>query len=323
MNQHTRLLAYYLSQVWAMEPSALRAYAGILARGYLAKGAQATAVVVQPQAGHKGGGEPALPPAQPFSAAGTRSDGSGPGSIAVVRVFGPIVQRASQLGMCEDGTGTDEIGAALNAAMADPTVGQVLMEFDTPGGSVFGVGELADQIRAARKEKPIVGFANSMSASAGYYLMSQCSECYVTPGGMVGSIGVYTMHQDIAAFLEAEGVKVTLVSAGKYKVEGNPFEPLGEDARGALQTSVNDYYDKFVAAVAKGRGVGVDAVRNGYGEGRCLNADAALEAGLVDGVMPFGDVVKKMQRDAKARKQAGVRSAQAVREANLRLLEIE
>lgn len=224
------------------------------------------------------------------------------GAIAVIPVHGTIVQRASQLGMCEGGTSTQDIGRALNAALADTTVGQILLEIDSPGGSVFGVSELADEIRAARGQKPIIAHANSMAASAAYWIGTAADEFYMTPGGQVGSIGVWTAHEDVSKALEAKGVNITLISAGKYKVEGHPFGPLDEEALAAQQSSVDAYYTAFVKAVAKGRNVSVDEVRNGMGQGRVLGASDALKEKMVDGVLTMNELLSKMQK--KPRKSA-------------------
>lgn len=297
-----RFLNHCITTPWAMEPTAMAVYAAMLARGY----ARHQGVVAMEDEG---------PP--PVKAAGERTKGARQGSIALIRVFGTIVQRASQLGPCEGGTGTEDIGNALVAAMNDETVSQVLMVFDTPGGSVFGVQELGEQIRAARSQKPIIGIADSVAASAGYWLLSQCSEAYCTPGGMVGSIGVYGAHEDISKALAEAGVNVTLVSAGKYKVEGNAFAPLGDDARANMQKSVDSYYTMFTAAVARGRGVAVDQVRSGMGEGRCLSAADAKAAGMVDDVMTTDQVIKKM---VKGQQQPRGRSALAAARNELALI---
>lgn len=291
-------LAQCLAHPWAMTPDAMHAFAMMLANGY----ARREGIAVEAGA------------MEAQSAAPSRSSGR-QGSIALIQVYGAIMQRASQFGPCEGGTGTDQISSALAAAMADETVSQVLMDFDTPGGSVFGVAELGDQIRAARSKKPVIGIANSLSASAGYWLMSQCSEAYCTPGGQVGSIGVYGAHEDMSKALDAAGIKITLISAGKYKVEGNPFAPLDEDALAFQQAGIDAYYQSFVSAVAKGRGVPVDQVRTSMGEGRCFNASQALAAGMVDGVMSFPDVVKMMQRSNPAPSKG--RSALAAARADL------
>jgi ClpP class serine protease len=65
---------------------------------------------------------------------------------------------------------------------------------------------------------------------------------------------------------------VTLISAGTYKTEGNPFEPLSDEALAVKQALVDAAYGQFVKAVARGRGVTPAAVRGGYGEGRALSA---------------------------------------------------
>ena len=288
-------LAYCLRTPWAMDPAAMATYAAILARAYSAKAAGVMAGDHRDDTQYDGSGQPL-----PKAARGDQPRAGGDSSIARINVHGPIVQRASNLGMCEAGTGAQEIGAALDAALADQSVGQILMSFDSPGGSVFGIQELGDKIRSARGQKPIVGIADSMSASAAYWLLSQCGEAYVTPGGMVGSIGVYTAHENVAKALETERIEITLISAGKYKLEGNPFQPLGDEARAETQAQIDTYYRMFTSAVAKGRGVPVDQVRSGMGEGRMLLAEAAQKAGMVDGVMTFAEVVASMRKKGRA-----------------------
>lgn len=283
-------LSYCLSTPWAMEPGAMQTYAAMLMRAYARK----AGVVAYED------GDPAAEPVAKASGSGRRAAPA----IALVNVFGTIMQRAADFGPCEGGTGCEDIGQAIDAAMADETVGQILMRFSSPGGSVFGVQELGDKIRAARATKPICGIADSMAGSAAYWLLAQCSEAYVTPAGMVGSIGVYTAHEDVSKAMDEAGVKMTFVSAGKYKVEGNPFEPLGEEAQAEMQGRVDTYYKAFTSAVAKGRGVGIDQVRDNMGQGRMLLADAALSAGMVDGVMTFEQLVKKMSTGSRSASRA-------------------
>jgi ClpP class serine protease len=91
-----------------------------------------------------------------------------------------------------------------------------------------------------------------------------------------------------------------LISAGKYKVEGNPYVPLDEDAQGFMQSRVDDYYATFTKAVARGRGVPIAQVCEGMGQGRVLGGDAAQAQGMIDGVATFDHVVRKMRRDAKS-----------------------
>jgi len=229
------------------------------------------------------------------------SASSSSGGIAVLPLYGVVMQRGN---MVQDVSGpgvtsTQVFSKALKAALQDGGVSQILIDIDSPGGSVYGVAELADEILAARKIKPIVAIANSMAASAAYWIGCSASELYVTPGGEVGSIGVWQAHQDMSAALDAAGVKTTLISAGKYKTEGNPYKPLDEDAIVYFQSRVDDYYNAFLDAVSKGRGVAHGAVSEDMGQGRVLGADAALSARMVDGIATMPEVIRKMQKATK------------------------
>src|SRR4029453_14892345 len=115
--------------------------------------------------------------------------------------------------------------------MKDPAVKGVVLDVDSPGGSVYGVRELADEIRAARGQKPVEAVANAFMASAAYYIGSAAEKVWVTPSGSAGSIGVYDAHVDLSKFTETMGEKWTFVSYGDNKLLGNPFEPLSEEAQ--------------------------------------------------------------------------------------------
>lgn len=218
------------------------------------------------------------------------------GAIAVLPLRGVLTQ-----GGWSDGgdTSTEAFGAMLAEAVADDTVGAILIDVNSPGGSVYGTGELADAVFAARKAKPVIGVANSLAASAAYWIGSQCSEFYCTPGGEVGSIGVYTAHADISQALARMGVNVTLISAGKYKTEGNPFGPLDDEARASIQSSVDGYYANFTQAVARGRNAAIASVRDGMGQGRVLSAANAKGAGMIDGIATRATVIRGLARKLK------------------------
>lgn len=242
------------------------------------------------------------------------SAGSG---IAVLPLYGVVTQRGN---MVDDisgpgSTSTQRFTDALRQVLADDTVGQLLIDIDSPGGSVYGVSELASEIIKARAQKPVVAVANSLAASAAYWIGCSASEFYVTPGGEVGSIGVWQAHFDYSKAFEEEGVKPTLISAGKFKVEGNPYIPLDPEAQAFMQSRVDDYYGAFIKAVAKGRGVSVSDVRDGMGEGRVLGADAALAQKMVDGIATFDDVLARMQKSARSSQSSGASRLKQARQA--------
>ncbi len=226
------------------------------------------------------------------------------GRVAVVPVHGYIEQHMSGLGYYLGGTSTDLLSAWMDALTTNGDVETIVLDFDTPGGISYGVEEMADQIFAARSAKQIIGVANSMAASAGYWLLAACDQCYVTPGGDVGSVGVYSMHVDYSGALEQEGVKVEFTKAGKFKTEGNPYEPLTDEARSHIQEAVDDTYTAFVKAVARNRGRSTSEVRNGFGEGRTLTAARAVSAGMVDKVMSLREVLGKLMGNNSSADQA-------------------
>ena len=242
------------------------------------------------------------------------------GNIGVLPFYGIVTQREVN-DLCGPGScSTQRFSAGLREMLADDTIGAILIDIDSPGGSVYGVAELADEIMQARSVKPVVAIANSLAASAAYWAGCAAGEFYVTPGGEVGSIGVWQAHMDYSAFLANEGVKPTLISAGKYKVEGNPYAPLDEEAHAFMQSRVDDYYAAFTKGVSKARGVPIGQVRDGMGQGRVLGADAALAEKMVDGILTFDQVIKKMQKDLRSTATAQNKSRRAAAERDLSLL---
>ena len=192
------------------------------------------------------------------------------------------------------GGGLMDFRSQLREAAADPKVSAIVMDVNSPGGYVDMIPEIAADIRTVRATKPVVAVANTTAGSAAYWLASQASQVVVSPSGEVGSIGVYQVHEDVSRAMEKEGVAVTIVKAGKYKIEGHPFSPLSDEAMMAMQSDVNDYYDMFTSDVAKGRGVTQDEVKQGFGEGRMALAGRAVKQGLADKVEQLGDTVKRL-----------------------------
>ncbi len=234
-----------------------------------------------------------------FALDGTPRPASAP-VVAVLGIYGIISQRADMFTEMSGGTSIERVSARFRQALADPAVKAIVFDFDSPGGGVYGVDELAAEIREARGQKPSAAVANSLAASAGYWLASAAGELSVTPSGEVGSIGVYAAHEDLSGMMEQDGVKMTLISAGKYKTEGNPFEPLSDEAKGYLQGRVDDYYRAFVGAVAKGRGVTPESVRKGFGQGRVVGAQAAKAEGMADRIETLDEALRRIGARRKA-----------------------
>lgn len=166
----------------------------------------------------------------------------------------------------------------------DASVDTIVLDINTPGGHVTGTQEAADAVYKAARKKNVVGIINPLCASAGYWIGSQCSKLIAVPSADIGSIGVFMCHYDCSAMMADFGVKPTFIYAGEHKVEGNSMEPLGEEARKFFQSEVDQIYDDFLSAVARGRGVSKDVVLAKFGKGRCYAAPMAKRLGMVDEV---------------------------------------
>lgn len=204
------------------------------------------------------------------------------GAVAVLPVHGPIQPRANWMMAFFGGVGLDAWAEEFRSLVAATDVRAIILDVDSPGGSAAGVEEMAVEVMAARGKKPIIAVANTLAASAAYWLASAADEIVVSPSAEVGSIGVFALHADMSRMLDAAGITPTIIKAGRFKAEGNPWEPLSQEARDYMQGRVNDYYSAFVGGVAKGRGVSVGTVRADFGEGRVVGAKDAVRLGMAD-----------------------------------------
>lgn len=215
-------------------------------------------------------------------AASKRPSPKTPGNVAVIPVYGVLCYRSSLISDYSGGASVQGLTKQFRAAVSDDNVKAIVFDVDSPGGDVDGIQEFADEIFNARGQKKIAAVANTTAASAAYWIASAADELVVTPSGMVGSIGVYTTHNDCSEMDKMMGLKVTYISAGKYKTEGNQDEPLSQEAQAAIQSVVDSYYDAFTGAVARNRGVSVTDVKNGFGQARCVVAKDAVRLNMAD-----------------------------------------
>jgi ClpP class serine protease len=155
------LISEFLSTPWALMPERMSAFAGLLARWQFGLARTMPAAEIQ--------GNRVEIDARREKAASVRAAG---GAIAVLPLYGVISQRGN---MADDVSGpgslsTQMFSQAFRELMADETVGAIVLDVDSPGGSVYGVGELATEIYEARSKKTVVAIANSLAASAAYWI---------------------------------------------------------------------------------------------------------------------------------------------------------
>jgi len=276
---YEHVLGFALEHPWALTASMRQTVAGILARRLVGEEAAPDLAALVPRSN--------LP--QPKR-----------GTVGVIPIYGVIAPRMNLLSDFSGGTTFEALSAQLQAAVADDAIKTIVFDIDSPGGNAAGATEFAREVLKAREQKPIIAQAHHLMASAAYWVGACATEVVASPSAMVGSIGVYTIYDDISEALAAVGVKRELIAAGKYKAEGADGGPLSAEAHDHLRALVDTAYDLFVADVAKGRGVAASAVRGGYGEGRTVPAAEALALGLIDRIAPLSDTLTRLTSGARS-----------------------
>jgi len=216
------------------------------------------------------------------------------GKIAVLPIHGTISHRVNMMNSISGGVSTESLGKEFAALVDNPEIGTIILDIDSPGGAVSGIEELGDQIFRARDKVKIVASANSLAASAAYWLGSQAHEFTVTPSGEVGSIGVIAVHESVFKSNEKEGKEITVIKAGKFKADNSPLELLTEEAHAAIQERVDERYETFITAIARGRNIDYQSVIDHFGEGRVVGAKSAMKKGMVDAVETLDETVARL-----------------------------
>lgn len=222
--------------------------------------------------------------------------------VAFVEVRGELVSE-NGIGPMSGFTGYDGILAQVTAADADPGVNGTIVDINSPGGEVDSLYECVAGLMARRGTKPMRAVIRGMGASAAYAIAACADEVTVQDLGYAGSIGTIMMHADFSAALEAEGIKVTLITAGAHKADGNPFEPLPDAVRARFDQLVQSANARFIGHVAAARGMTEDAVRAQQAE--IYRGQEAVDAGLADKVMSWADSIAEFTAQVNAPAQPG------------------
>jgi len=199
--------------------------------------------------------------------------------LAVIPLHGVMLRRPDPIARLFGATDTEAIREAVDLAAGDRSVGAVLLDIDSPGGSINGTPELAAAVRNAASRKPVYAFSAGMMCSAAYWVGSQADVLYAAPSARVGSIGVLLPVVDRSEAFAKAGVKVEVFAAGKFKGAGVPGTSLTDEQRAWLQQGVEETWGQFKDAVRSRR-----RVADGAMEGQHFAAGSALGHGLLSGL---------------------------------------
>jgi len=234
----------------------------------------------------------------------------GDSKVAVIEISGPLVARPA--GLCSP-LSYEDIRGQFDRALGDPNVSAVVLRLDSPGGEASQVFDLADHIRESRGTKPIYALADDMAYSAAYAIAAAADEVWLSRTAGVGSVGVVAYHVDASEMFESAGVRVEYLYAGDRKIDGNPHNPLSDEARERFMAEINRLYELFVTTVAESRGLDADAVR--ATEATTFHGERAVEAGFADQVGTFYELAQYLtspDAGSGAAASAGAGSAAAI-----------
>jgi signal peptide peptidase SppA len=214
------------------------------------------------------------------------------GGVAIISIAGPMMKSPSSFSSSVSTVYTRRL---IRAAVADPDVKSILIRFDSPGGSVSGTSDLADDIESANTKKECVAYIEDCCCSAAYWAASQCSSIYGNRTAIVGSIGTYMVVEDWSKFYQDQGIDVHVLSTGKFKGAGVEGSEITIEQLAHFQETVDALNEHFLSAVAKGRGMSRAKLAE-YADGRTWTGQEAVSIGLMDGVSKWDDVLLSMQK---------------------------
>ncbi len=205
--------------------------------------------------------------------------------IAIVNVEGTLMKHASSF---SESSSTVVLGQTLKDLAKDPNVKGIALRIDSPGGTVAGTNELASEINKTRQSKPVWAYCNDLTASAAYWIASQCERIEANETSLVGSIGTYCVVMDSSAAAAKAGFVVHVVKAGEFKGTGTPGTEITAEQLDQLNAQVIGLNAFFLKAVEKGRSMSAEQVRE-LADGRVHIAKQSQSLGLIDGVASFED----------------------------------
>lgn len=199
--------------------------------------------------------------------------------VAVVELEGIIVQ-------------ADSIVRELGEHRENPSVRAVVIRVNSPGGVVAPTQEIYSAIQRLRKSgKPVVASLGSVAASGGYYVATAADRIYANPGTLTGSIGVIMQVANVEGLLKKVGVDFVVVKAGQYKDLGNFARAMTPEERRILQALLDDVYNQFVDAVARGRKLDKATVE-GFADGRIVSGQQAKQLKMIDALGGLDEAIE-------------------------------
>jgi protease-4 len=189
--------------------------------------------------------------------------------------------------------GSEAVIRRLDDIEKNPSIKAVVLRINSPGGTVAATQEIYQKLWKLRKKNiPLVASMGEVAASGGYYVASVCNHIMANQGTITGSIGVIAASPNVKGLLERFGVRMNVITSGKFKDTMSSFRDMRDDERELLQQIIDISYGKFLKDIALGRNLNESELRP-YADGRIMVGETALKYKLIDGIGTFEDAIDK------------------------------
>lgn len=202
---------------------------------------------------------------------------TGPNTVAVIPVYGEIGYGASTENTTV--TNPDVFNSLMDEAMRNPSIGAIVLDINSPGGSPVAGEEMLTKINSSTK--PVIAWISDSGTSAAYLVASGANEVVASPSSWIGSIGVILTLSDLSKHYEKQGIDIFSITGGEYKDIGADYRSMTSEEKEMLQKIVDEEYDYFISLIAKNRNLTTEYVE-GIADGKIYNGKQGLAIKLVD-----------------------------------------
>lgn len=179
----------------------------------------------------------------------------------------------------------------LKKIISDDQIKALILNVNSPGGTVVGAEKIYNILRKISAKKPVVVVMGTLAASGGY-LISLGGDYIVSHNGTItGSIGVIFQSLEVTDLAKTLGITFENFKSGELKAAPNPTEKVTEAVRQAIMSNVYDTYEYFIELVSLRRNIPLEEVRK-IADGRIYSGRQALKLKLVDEVGSEDEAIK-------------------------------
>lgn len=280
---HNAILSQLNEQIWAMRPEMISNIHMILYEYYLSEEPKEERIKrIEERLGRKLENKK-----RPIHAVETKTR-----KVAVIPVIGIIGKRMNMFSDISGGVSTELLKKDIQESIDNPDIDAIVLDIESPGGTVDGIRELAEYIYKSREVKPIVSYANGEMASGALYIGAASSKITAFDTAEIGSLGVWVGHSDWSKFYEDMGIKNTIIRSARFKATPNRAEPLTDEVLGYVQGIVDHFCQMFIEDISAYRGVDKKIVEKEWANGKMFPARVAKDMGIIDHIMTLDETIE-------------------------------